>query len=420
MARTIRDSKLESRAARNRLAPGEKPHWKTLIPGKLHLGYRRKRSDEPGQWLARHYMGAERYRIAPLGFADDFQDAGATADVLSFADAQRAAYAHTPPVLGRPGMPTVATAMADYIAWLRTERPAAATHVQGIAARAIVPVLGAKRLDALTSDAIITWRNHLAEQPPYGRGHLSPSTENQKRARRASANRYFGILRAALNHAFRAKKIDTDAAWRTVLPFRKTDAARPGFLSHEQVRRLVNAADAASGFRNLIIAAAHTGCRYSELAALLVGDFEHGKLHIRTSKSGRARYVTLTDEAVEFFRSITVGRAATERILPRHGDGIWNKSNQARYMRSACQHARISPPINFHAIRHTYASLSVMAGMPLLVLARNLGHADTVMIERFYGHLRADYIDEEIRRAAPRYGIAPEPSNVATIRGSAS
>jgi hypothetical protein len=74
VARTIRDAKLETRAARDRLKPGRKPHFKTLIPGKLHLGYRRKRKDEPGQWLVRHYLGGERYRVASLGAADDFQD----------------------------------------------------------------------------------------------------------------------------------------------------------------------------------------------------------------------------------------------------------------------------------------------------------------------------------------------------------
>src|SRR4051812_18598023 len=74
MARTVRDSKLESRAARNRLEPGKTPHFKTLVPGKLHLGYRRKHKDKPGQWIVRHYLGAERYHTAPLGLADDFQD----------------------------------------------------------------------------------------------------------------------------------------------------------------------------------------------------------------------------------------------------------------------------------------------------------------------------------------------------------
>jgi hypothetical protein len=42
---------------------------------------------------------------------------------------------------------------------------------------------------------------------------------------------------------------------------------------------------------------------------------------------------------------------------------------------------------SFHALRHTWASLAVMGGVPLLVVAKNLGHVDTRMVEKHYGHL---------------------------------
>ena len=88
MARIIKDSNLQTRAARDRLPPQKKPHWKVLVPSALHLGYRRRKRDRPGQWLVRHYLGDERYHIAPLGTADDFQEGD---DVVTFAEAQRAA-----------------------------------------------------------------------------------------------------------------------------------------------------------------------------------------------------------------------------------------------------------------------------------------------------------------------------------------
>jgi hypothetical protein len=46
-----------------------------------------------------------------------------------------------------------------------------------------------------------------------------------------------------------------------------------------------------------------------------------------------------------------------------------------------------------------------MNGAPLLVVAKNLGHADTRMVEKHYGHLSKSYIAEAIRAAAPRFGI---------------
>jgi hypothetical protein len=48
------------------------------------------------------------------------------------------------------------------------------------------------------------------------------------------------------------------------------------------------------------------------------------------------------------------------------------------------------------------------------VVAANLGHADTRMVERFYGHLAKSYIKDAIRAGAPRFA-APK-GNVRAIR----
>jgi hypothetical protein len=42
---------------------------------------------------------------------------------------------------------------------------------------------------------------------------------------------------------------------------------------------------------------------------------------------------------------------------------------------------------------HGTTSLAVMGAMPLLVVARQFGHADTRMVERHYGHLAPDYVN---------------------------
>ena len=56
-------------------------------------------------------------------------------------------------------------------------------------------------------------------------------------------------------------------------------------------------------------------------------------------------------------------------------------------MVEACARAKIKPAVGFHQLRHTWASLAVMNGVPLMVVARNLGHANTRMVEKHYGHL---------------------------------
>jgi integrase len=78
--------------------------------------------------------------------------------------------------------------------------------------------------------------------------------------------------------------------------------------------------------------------------------------------------------------------------------------------------AKIVPPINFHGLRHTWASHAVMNGVPMLVVAKNLGHSDTRMVEKHYGHLAPSYVADAIRAGAPRFGNTSDPK-IATLIG---
>jgi integrase len=199
--------------------------------------------------------------------------------------------------------------------------------------------------------------------------------------------------------------------------FEEADAARIRYLTIDECRRLINASE--GEFRDLVQAALLTGCRFGELAALQVHDFNHdaGTLHIRVSKSGKNRHVVLNDEGIGFFKALVAGRLGAEILLRKPDGGRWMKSNQQRRMAEACARAKIEPPANFHALRHTYASHAAMAGAPLLVIAKNLGHSDTRMVERHYGHLSRTYVTEEIRRTAPRFGIAADDKVIPIARG---
>jgi integrase len=57
-----------------------------------------------------------------------------------------------------------------------------------------------------------------------------------------------------------------------------------------------------------------------------------------------------------------------------------------------------------------------MNGAPLKVVAKNLGHSDTRMVEKHYGHLAPSFIAEAIRAGARRFGFRPKPK-LATLGG---
>jgi integrase len=219
---------------------------------------------------------------------------------------------------------------------------------------------------------------------------------------------------SALNHAHREGRCASDDAWRTVRSFREADAANLRYLSDDEARRLTNACPA--DFRALVTAALLTGCRYGELAAMTGDDLnpDAGTVRVRTSKSGKPRHVVLTQEGRDFFASLAAGRLGSARLILRQNRRPWAKSEQQRPLTAACVAAWIEPPVNFHGLRDTYASRLAMRGVPLAVIAAQLGHSDTRMIEKHYGHLSPSYVADTVRAAFGSLGIV-ETSNIVAI-----
>jgi integrase len=425
--KTVRDSNLETRAARARLKVASKPYYRAIDEG-LHLGYRRNKTG--GKWVMRSYSGAQTYIVETIASADDAIDADGS-EFLTFSQAQ--ALARTRFVEARrvaAGLPakggpyTVRVCVDDYLAWLDQHKKSG-RDARWRAEALIYPRLGDVECSKLTTRQLKDWRDSVAAAPPRKRTKegeaqrfhtidVSDPAEALRR-RQASANRVLTILKAALNQAWRDQKISSDQAWRALSPFGEADAARVRYLTVEESRRLINASD--EHFRKLVRAALLTGCRFGELAAFNVGDYQpdSGTIQVRRSKGGKARHVVLTDEGQKLFAGLAAGRPNSAVLLPKADGGRWQKSHQTRPMAEACAAARIDPPASFHTLRHSYASLAIMGGAPLMVIARNLGHADTRMVEKHYGHMSTSYVADAIRAAVPNFG--GESGNVVGIAG---
>jgi integrase len=394
MSGTVKEAKLQNRTSRRRLKPGRQPHWNTIVAGRDHLGYQRWEDHASGRWLYRRRRGGN-YSIVPIGTADDVMEA----DGISVFDYQtaRAKTVELATDETRPaGKFTVQRAMADYIDYLSASGKNTAT-VESSAVTWILRPLGHFEAMSLTSPQLRQWVAGMVD----GAGDADDETI---RRRRVSANRHLSVLKAALNHAFDEGRVPNNSAWgRRVKKFRGVSSTRPRYMTIDECKRFLDACD--DTFRPLARAAHETGMRYSELARHVVSDFnkDSGTVFVRKSKAARQRHVVLTKEGTQFFSDATVGRALNELIFTKADGGAWGHGNQGWYVAQANDDAGISPPITFHMLRHTWASLSVMRSVPLVVVAKNLGHVDTRMVERVYGHLAPSFVADAIRAGAPRF-----------------
>jgi integrase len=406
MARTVRNPKLGTRSARTKLPMRDSPYWVSLAPG-CTLGYRK--GSKGGVWLAKIVRDALRQQTT-LGPADDALDPDGVL-AISYADAQTRAREWFATVT-RPANPTgpytVADAVADYLDWFKATGKKSIKETEASVGAFILPQLADADIRSLTPARLRKWHMDIAAAAPRLRTRPGETQKvrdtaedpEAQRRRHATANRILTVLKAALNHAWREGKVASDEAWRRVAPFREADAARIRYLDRDECRRLVNASPEA--LRMIVRGALLSGARYSELARMHVVDFhrDSGTLLVRTSKAGKVRHIELTAEGLDFFGGIAAGRPGAELLFHRDG-AAWGKSHQQRPLVEACRAAKISPAASFHTLRHTYASLMVMDAVPLMVVARNLGHADTRMVEKHYGHLATSYVREAIRAAKP-------------------
>jgi integrase len=423
--RAVRNPRLNTRSSREKLAARREPYWTVIAEG-CALGYRR--GSNGGTWVARFRDDAGHQHYEALGAADDARDAD-DLSVFSFAQAQarardyftrkaREAASGFSPISGPF---TVEDALSAYFERYVRRGGKALGHMQSTARTYIRPALGETLVTRLTRRQLEEWHAAITDSAPRVRSRpdgaqrfraYRPDAEGLRR-RRATANRALTILKAALNQAHHEGHVATADAWAQVKAYRGVDAARLRYLSDDEARRLVNACRA--DFRFLVTAALLTGCRFGELADLVTEDFnaDAGTLTIRTSKSGKPRHVVLTDEGREFFARMRLHASSNSPLLTKANDQPWSASDQQRPLAAACVAARIAS-VTFHGLRHTYASRLVMKGVPLAVVAAQLGHSDTRMVEKHYGHLAPTYIADTVRAAFDRIGLM-QADNVSTL-----
>jgi hypothetical protein len=325
VARTVRDSKLDTRTARIKLEARREPYWRTLSEG-LAIGYRR--GAKGGTWIARHYAPEQGRRYKAIGTADDVADADGL-HILSFMQAQEAARSWFADLsrMDRGGADAssykVSDAVADYIADYRRRGGKTADRLGYLFNAHVLPSLGDILVMKLTRLRIETWRDKLADSQPRLRTKKGAEQKHREvkgdpdalRRRRSSANKALAMLKAALNFAYHRQRTPDRTAWEPIKPFRGADAPRIRFLMDEEVKRLVNTC--APDIRAIVTAGLLTGARYGELAAMRARNFilSAKAVHIPQSKSGKARHIALTDEGVEFFKQATAGLGGDAIVL---------------------------------------------------------------------------------------------------------
>lgn len=253
----------------------------------------------------------------------------------------------------------------------------------------LLPRWGAMRLDEITQQDISKW---LADKLASGLSHATVEK-----------------IRVTLNRSY-----ELAARWQLPgsqhNPVRgisrpKYNNARERYLSPTEAERLRKAvADSANPqLQNIVGLLLLTGARKMEL---LKAKWEHVDLerrawHIPDSKTGKPRYVPLSQAAIDIIDQ-----------LPRWEKCPWllpNPKTKQPYtnVRRAWETARTSAGLvglRIHDLRHSAASFMINGGIDLYAVGRILGHADHQSTMR-YSHLANDTLLAAVEAGAAKQNV---------------
>jgi integrase len=371
--------------ARSKLKPRRAPYWHKLSSGK-HLGYRKMKSSSQGTWLAQAYDDATHKQVRrSLGSFDSLPGSKQFDAAIAAANTW---FEHLK-LGGDTKIITVSQACQQYVSHLQHDRPKTALDAEARFQRWVYKnKIGLIELPKLTDRHVKTWRNSLSEEPVI----INPRADEPKNRTRspASVNRDMTALRAALNHAHKERAVTTDMAWKFALtPNKNANGRRDKYLDREQRKELINKAptDLACFLRGLSLVPVRPGA----LAQLVVANFDRrlGILIIGTDKAGGSRKIKLPAQTAEFFALNCRGKLPTAPLLSRSNGKAWNKDSWKDPIRTTAAEASLGSGITAYTLRHSVITDLVTNGLDLLTVAQ-LSGTSVLMIEKHYGHYRAD------------------------------
>jgi len=309
----------------------------------------------------------------------------------------------TLPGLVRTGS-TVADAAAEYLRYVehdRARKPSTVAGYRWIIDARILPGLGARPIEAVTTEDVEAWLASVPGKP-------------------SSRTKALVILHGIFERARRVHRLPLN-------PVR--DVERPPHVvsgdievfSPEEVWALVRAADSEQDAA-LFLAAAFTGLRMGELLALRWHDVDfagsvvrvrvsYAAGHLTTPKSGKVRSIPLAPDVAEALARLS-GRerftAEDDLVFPSAAGEHLDGSALRRRFKATLARAGLHP-LRFHDLRHTFGT-RMIATADIRRVQEWMGHAE-VQTTMKYLHYAPRAEDAELVARAFALPAPPVPES---------
>ncbi len=263
------------------------------------------------------------------------------------------------------------------------------------------PVFGSKRLDEITKNDVIKFRQATIDTG------VKPST----------VNRRLVLLRYIFNLAVRDWEVPGVPRNPTHgVALLEENNKKERFITADELKRLYDAVKLSKNvmlqyiFPMLVV----TGARRGEVLHARWEDFdiEGRRWLIPTAKSGKARHIPLGENALRVLEAV---RGVSNSEYPfgnpetgkpyRHLHSAWNTARTRAGLRE----------VRMHDLRHSYASFLINEGRSLYEVQKLLGHTQVKTTQR-YAHLSQETLLEATDRGTASLTSILNPDRPAVSR----
>ena len=286
-----------------------------------------------------------------------------------------------------------------------TVKPNTQGNVRKLIDNHILPILGAYKLDKLTTPLIQSIINELADK-----------TNRGEKGAFLHYDKIHALNKRILQYGVTMQAIPSNPARDVVLP-RNTQKAKRKKVKHfdnDELKSFLKYLDTldVSRYRyyyeiTLYKFLLATGCRINEALALSWSDIDLDNAIVHITKTLNYNQELNSPKSKSSYRDIDIDQATVSMLKQykhRQIQEAWqlgrsetvvfsdfineypnNRTLQTR-LRTHFKHADV-PNIGFHGFRHTHASLLLNSGIPYKELQHRLGHSQLSMTMDIYSHL---------------------------------
>ncbi|MCX6132992.1 MAG: tyrosine-type recombinase/integrase [Ignavibacteriales bacterium] len=204
-----------------------------------------------------------------------------------------------------------------------------------------------------------------------------------------SVNAEARTLRTALNIALRWKLLDSNPF--AGLPLPRMPEPVPAFFTVQEFEKMIGVVKE-DWLKDVLTFTVLTGLRRGEVVNLQWPqvDLERKLIIVQSTatfktKAGKKRSVPLGEMAYQILDRRRISFPDTEYVFTRRGKKLsppWLSHKLKKYVRKLS----LDENLNFHALRHTFASWLVQKSASLYEVQKLLGHAD-ISTTQIYSHL---------------------------------